>query len=132
MLRILPGLGILVGSLALIGCGPTRQMTDSQDLAGPPPAYREPMRSRIVEWENNPQLKWAQQDEEMVATIMNSDPTYDLAVGAFLGGAIKTNALSPDEALTRMDEWQKRWPDRTETWQVTRDMVNRLKQEAKP
>jgi hypothetical protein len=28
-----------------------------------------------------------------------------------------------------MDEWQKRWPDRTETWQDTRDMVNRLKAE---
>lgn len=85
-----------------------------------------------MEWENNPQLKWAQRDEEMVATIMNSDPTYDLAVGAFLSGAIKTKVLSPDEALTRMDEWQKRWPDRTETWQITRDMVNRMKQEAKP
>jgi hypothetical protein len=87
------------------------------------------MRNRIVEWENDSRLKWGQQDEEMVATIMNSDRTYDLAVGAFLGGAIKTNALSPVEALKRMDEWQKRWPDRTETWQVTRDMVNRLKAE---
>jgi hypothetical protein len=93
------------------------------------PAFYEEFTERIVEWERNPQLKWGQEDEDMVVTIMNGDPTYDLAVSAFLSGAIKTNALSPDEALKCMDEWQKRWPDRTETWQVTRDMVNRLKAE---
>lgn len=126
-LRILPGLGILVGSLALIGCAPQ----SSTEVTRTGPSFAEPMRARIVEWENNPQLKWGPADDEMVATIMK-DEVHDLSIGAFLGGAIKTNALSPEEALTRMDEWQKRWPDRTETWQVTRDMVNRLKQEAKP
>jgi hypothetical protein len=113
----------LLGS-ALIGCG----SQGSTEATRTGPSFAEPMRARIVEWENNPQIKWGPADDEMVATIMK-DEVHDLSIGAFLSGAIKTNVLSPEVALKRMDEWQKRWPDRTETWQVTRDMVNRLKAE---
>jgi hypothetical protein len=129
LLLSIAGVAVLLLPFTLMACSKDTPATPISQEAAPPPAYRESMRNRIVEWENDSRLKWGQQDEEMVATIMNSDPTYDLAVGAFLSGAIKTNALSPVEALKRMDEWQKRWPDRTETWQVTRDMVNRLKAE---